>query len=140
MSRDFDDALGVVLAIAQALREEFGVGIDAHPGGEGTEAGSVNRAFLATTEAILSYCVTAESDLTDVLRQAALRRLTGLGLPADQADMLVGSNPSWATDGSPTWHSRRHGHRRPCQIGRCSKPPPAMRSAARRRSSGRWRT
>lgn len=38
------DRFEVVLAIAEALREEFGVGIDAHPGGERIEAGSVNRA------------------------------------------------------------------------------------------------
>jgi len=35
----------LLLGIAGAFREEFGVGIDAHPGGEGNEAGVVNRAF-----------------------------------------------------------------------------------------------
>ncbi len=93
MSQGLDDALGVVLAVAQALREEFGVGIDAHPGGVDTEAGAVNRSFLATIEVILSICGTTDCDLTDVLRQTALRRLKGHGLPADQAEVLVSNEP-----------------------------------------------
>ena len=39
MSERFDEELRSVLQIAEALREEFGVSIDAHPGGDGTEAG-----------------------------------------------------------------------------------------------------
>jgi hypothetical protein len=45
MSEGFDDQLRLVLLISGALREEFGVAIDAHPGGVGNEAGDVNRAF-----------------------------------------------------------------------------------------------
>ena len=41
------DEFRLILGIAEALREEFGVGIDAHPGGEATEAGAVNRALRA---------------------------------------------------------------------------------------------
>lgn len=93
MSWEFDDALGIVLALAEALRDEFGVGIDAHPGGEGNESGAVNRAFLAATRTILSYCVTCEDDLTNVLQQVALRRLVALGVSTDQAVRLVSSEP-----------------------------------------------
>jgi hypothetical protein len=45
MSKRFDEELRSVLVIAEALREEYSVSIDAHPGGDGTEAGVVNRAF-----------------------------------------------------------------------------------------------
>jgi hypothetical protein len=45
MSKGFDEESRSVLVIAEALREEFSVSIDAHPGGDGTEAGVVNRAF-----------------------------------------------------------------------------------------------
>jgi hypothetical protein len=72
MSQEFDDGLRIVVAIAQALRDEFGVGIDAHPGGEEVEAGAVNRAFQATARMIVAN-VTPEGDdpatvLTYVLR------------------------------------------------------------------------
>ena len=93
MSRGFDDALGVVMAFAQALREEFGVGIDAHPGGEGVEAGSVNRAFLVVTGTVLSHCVSDSGDLTHVLREAVLRRLKDLGVDQDRAEVVVSSEP-----------------------------------------------
>ena len=53
MSESFDDKLRSVLLIAEALREEFGVSIDAHPGGEGNEAGVVNRAFRTAVRAIV---------------------------------------------------------------------------------------
>ena len=33
------------LGIAEAMREEFGADVDAHPGGPGNEAGQVNRAY-----------------------------------------------------------------------------------------------
>jgi hypothetical protein len=66
-----------VLATAEPLRDEFGVGIDAHPGGEGTEAGSVNRAFQAAARTIVAEVATEGDDpatvVTHVLPQAALR-------------------------------------------------------------------
>ncbi len=93
MSDRFDEGLGLVLAIAEALREEFGVSIDAHPGGEGIEAGSVNRAFLAAVRTMVGFVATEGDDpaimLTDVLRQAALRRLTDLGVPPEQVEVLM---------------------------------------------------
>lgn len=96
MSQGLDDGLRSVLAIAEALREEFGVGIDAHPGGEGTEAGSVNRAYRAAARVIVADVV-SEGDpatvLTHVLRQAALRRLSALGVRIEQAEVLVSSEP-----------------------------------------------
>ena len=54
MSDRFDEGLGLVLAVAEALRDEFGVAIDAHPGGEGIEAGSVNRAFWRSVRTIVA--------------------------------------------------------------------------------------
>ena len=53
MSDGFDDKLRSVLAIAEALRDEFGVSIDAHPGGDGIEAGAVNRAFRVMVRVIV---------------------------------------------------------------------------------------
>ena len=38
---------GLIVGIAEALREEFGGDIDDHPGGPGNEAGQVNRAYRA---------------------------------------------------------------------------------------------
>ncbi len=93
MSQGLDEGLGLVLALAQALRDEFGVGIDAQPGGEGIEAGSVNRAFLAATAVILSHCVSGGGDLSHVLREVALRRLTELGVGHNRAEVVVSSEP-----------------------------------------------
>ena len=50
----------MVLVIAEALRDEFGVAIDAHPGGEGTEAGSVDRAFRVAARVIVAEVVSEE--------------------------------------------------------------------------------
>ncbi len=96
MPKTFDDGLKTVLAIAQALREEFGVAIDAHPGGEGIEAGSVNRAFLVVARVIIAEVVSEDDPatvLTHVLRQAAMRRLAELGVRSEQAEVLVSSEP-----------------------------------------------
>jgi len=97
MTDRFDDGLRTVLAIAEALRDEFGVSIDAHPGGEGNEAGSVNRAFRAAARVIVAEVTPDGHDpvtiLTHVLRQAALRRLAELGVRPDQAESLVSSEP-----------------------------------------------
>jgi hypothetical protein len=87
----------LILGIAEALREEFGVGIDAHPGGRGTEAGVVNRAFRAAARLILQTIVTPADDpplvLTRTLRLAARRNLIELGVGDDQADGLLDSEP-----------------------------------------------
>ncbi len=97
MSQGLDEGLRMVLVIAEALREEFGVSIDAHPGGDGTEAGSVNRAFLAAARVIVAEDVSKGADsviiLTHLLQQTALRWLTELGVRLEDAEVLVSSEP-----------------------------------------------
>ena len=87
----------LVLGIAEALREEFGVAIDAHPGGAGTEAGTINRAFLASARHILKAIVTPSGDLpgltTWVLRRAARRRLSAFGITEGETEPLLDSEP-----------------------------------------------
>jgi hypothetical protein len=87
----------MVLAVAEALREEFGVYIDAHPGGEGNEAGVVNRGFRVMAGVILGGIVSPGDDpvavLTWALRQFALRRLAELGVDGGLAERLLGSEP-----------------------------------------------
>ena len=89
----------LILGIAEALREEFGVGIDAHPGGQGTEAGVVNRAFLAAARIILQASVTPLNDeplaLTRTLLLVARRNLIELGVGDEQADNLLDSEPGF---------------------------------------------
>ena len=89
--------VGLILGIAEALREEFGVGIDAHPGGVGNEAGVVNRAFRSAAKRILRSIVPKGGDLagvlTWVLRLAALRRLAEAGVVGQRAEILLGSEP-----------------------------------------------
>ena len=97
MSQGLDDGLRSVLVIAEALREEFGVSIVAHPGGEGTEAGSVNRAFRAAASVIVANFAERDDDavtlVTHVLQQAALRRLSGLGVRLENAEVLICLEP-----------------------------------------------
>gem|GEM_PF-4331671 len=86
-----------VVAVAEALRREFVVSIDAHPGGEGNEAGIVNRAFRAAVRVILGNVVSPGDDpdavLTWVLRQAAVRRLTKLGVEVERGTRLIDPEP-----------------------------------------------
>ena len=90
--------LGTVMAIAEALRREFGDGIDAHPGGVGIHAGAVNRAFREVTGVILQEVGSVEYDdapavFQMVLRDAALGRLHELGAIGDAAERLIDSEP-----------------------------------------------
>ena len=89
--------VGLILGIAEALRAEFGVTIDAHPGGKGSEAGVVNRAFRAAATRILKTIVPIGEDLDDVvsivLRRSALLRLSEVGVDGGQAAGLLGSEP-----------------------------------------------
>ena len=98
MSDMFDDKLRSILVIAEALREEFGVSIDAHPGGDGIEAGVVNRAFRVMVRTFVAdYSAGADAPaiiLTHVLRTAALQRLSRLGVRLEQAEVLVSSEPN----------------------------------------------
>ena len=88
----------LILAIAETWREEFGAGIDAQPGGIGTEAGQINRAFQETAWCILRGIAPCEADLpalvTWVLMQAARQRLETAGIPISVVENLVGSEPA----------------------------------------------
>ncbi len=87
----------LILEIAKALRQEFGVGIDAHPGGESNEAGVVNQAFRVAARIILQAITSPADDLPLVLartlRLAARRNLAEMGLSDEQADSLLDSEP-----------------------------------------------
>jgi hypothetical protein len=97
ISEKFDDQLRLVLLIAGALRDEFGEGIDAHPGGVGNEAGDVNRAFRTVVRVIVGDVTPGGADpaitLTQLLREVALRHLAELGVRPEQAEVLVSSEP-----------------------------------------------
>jgi hypothetical protein len=88
----------LVLLIARALREEFGEGIDAHPGGVGNEAGDVNRAFRTAVRVIIGEATSDGADpaifLTHLLREAAVRRLVELGVQTENAEDLVSVEPT----------------------------------------------
>jgi hypothetical protein len=98
MSESFDEKLRSVLLIAEALREEFGISVDAHPGGDGIEAGSVNRAFRAAARVIVGEVTREEDDpaiiRTHLLREVALRWLAELGVGPEHAEVLVCSEPN----------------------------------------------
>ena len=87
----------LILEIAQSVRDEFGVTIDAHPGGKGSEAGVVNRAFRAAASRLLMTIVPAGEDMEGVetwaFRHAALRRLGVAGIAEEQARSLLNSEP-----------------------------------------------
>ncbi len=91
MSEGLDDGFRLIVTIAEALRDEFGVEIDAHPGGEGIEAGEINRAFLTVAGMLVSPTARDECDLTRLLHQVALRRLRELGVHAEVAEVLIAS-------------------------------------------------
>lgn len=82
----------LILGIAEALRQEFGVGIDAHPGGESDEAGTVNRAFLAAVSVILGEVIPSvemSEAMTRMVRGATLRRLVELDVARDTAERVL---------------------------------------------------
>jgi hypothetical protein len=89
--------VGLILGIAEALRNEFGTGIDAHPGGVGNEAGVVNRAFRAAALRILKTIVPRGEDMDDVvtwvLRLAARRRLAEVGVVDQHVEALIDMEP-----------------------------------------------
>ncbi len=89
--------VGLILRIAEALRDEFDLSIDAHPGGPGNEAGVVNRAFRASVRRILGTIVPTGEDLDDVvtcvLRRSALLRLAEVGVDGDRSAALLDSEP-----------------------------------------------
>jgi hypothetical protein len=83
--------------IARSLREEFGVGIDAHPGSASNEAGQINRAFRVVSEGLLRGVARTNEELpgllTSVLREVAKRALIEAGIPTDQAGLLLDLEP-----------------------------------------------
>jgi len=84
----------LILGIARALREEFGVGIDSHPGGEGNEAGTVNRAYRAAVNVIVGEVVPSDEmpgAMTRMLRGATLRRLAELDVARYTAERVLDS-------------------------------------------------
>jgi hypothetical protein len=90
-------ALSTIQMIAETMRAEFGVSIDAHPGGVGVEAGTMNRALRISAWVIL---VDAGNEGDDsfavqgwVLRQVALGRLYDLGLIGPRAESLLDQEP-----------------------------------------------
>ena len=87
----------LVLGIAQAIREEFGADVDAHPGGPGNEAGQVNRAYRVVARRIFGTIVPPREDLSGVvswaLRQAARRRFTEDRLPGPTIESLLDAGP-----------------------------------------------
>lgn len=95
--------VGLILGIAEALRGEFGVSIDAHPGGGGNEAGVVNSAFRAAAMRILRSIVPRGEDLDGVvtwaLHLAARRRLGEFDVVDQRAEILfemeVGLGDAW---------------------------------------------
>jgi hypothetical protein len=95
----YEKTVGVqmIQGIAEALRAEFGVGIDAHPAGEGHEAGVINRALRTTAGAILEGGVSPGDDppaeQTRALRQAALRRLDQSGMDVRRSEGLLELEP-----------------------------------------------
>ena len=90
--------------IAEAMRAEFGDSIDAHPGGVGSEAGAINRAFRMANYAILKGAGSQKDEpevWTWALRQVALGRLCDLGLSGPPAEGLLDLEPglgdAWLT-------------------------------------------
>ena len=88
----------IVLGIAGAIREEFGADVDAHPGGTGTEAGQVNRAYRAAARRILRSIVPPRESLPGLvswaLRQAARRRFIEARLPGPTIAALLDAEPT----------------------------------------------
>lgn len=98
ISEKFDDQLRLVLLIAGALREEFGEGIDAHPGGVGNEAGHVNRAFRTAVRVFVGDVIPDGAApaviMSHLLREAAVRRLVEVGVQTETAEDLVSVEPT----------------------------------------------
>jgi len=89
-------ALSTIQMIAETMRSEFGDSIDAHPGGVGVEAGTINRALRMAAWVILKEAGSTDGDpgvRTWVLRQVALGRLHELGVVGPRAEGLLDLEP-----------------------------------------------
>ena len=91
-------AFRAIVAIAEALREEFGVGIDGHPGSPDAEAGQVNRAFRVAAGCILRPIVLSGDEIPSVLgrvlRRVAERRLEASGVRGAAVGILLDLEPA----------------------------------------------
>jgi hypothetical protein len=91
------NALGTIQMIAETMRAEFGDAIDAHPGGVGVEAGTMNRALRISAWVILVDAGNEGDDSSAVqrwvLRQVALGRLYELGVEGPPAEALLDLEP-----------------------------------------------
>jgi len=86
----------IIRLFAETMRAEFGDAIDAHPGGFGSEAGVVNRAFRTAAWVILTQAGSPGDGpgvQTWVMRQVALGRLHGLGVSGPPAEVLLDLEP-----------------------------------------------
>ncbi len=87
------DEFHKIVEVAVALRDEFGVEIDSHPGGKGSETGTINRALWAMLRVLLGGLVRPEDDpdaaATWTLRRLALRRLADMGVAGERAEILI---------------------------------------------------
>jgi hypothetical protein len=95
----------LVLGIAEALRQELGDQIDAHPGlHDPADAGQVNRAFCAVARHILRTIAVSEEGraqlLTAILVQIARHRLAAHGLDEPQIEFLLAQEPAGRDDWS----------------------------------------
>jgi hypothetical protein len=86
-----------VEALAKDFREEFGISIDAHPGGVGSEPGAINRAFRVAAELIIGGIIMQGDDhsavLTWVLWRVAVQRLAGLRVTGYSTETLLDMEP-----------------------------------------------
>ena len=87
----------IILGIAGAIRAEFGADVDAHPGGPGTEAGQVNRAYQVVARIALKAIDPPREYLPGLvswaLRQAARRRFIEARLPGPTIESLLDAGP-----------------------------------------------
>jgi hypothetical protein len=87
--------LGLIEAVAEALRDELGASIEEQPGIHSPdEAGQVNRAFRLMVRTILRPGVPSDADLpatlSDILGRVARRRLELGLLDAREVEHLLG--------------------------------------------------
>ena len=90
-------------SIAEAIRQELGEEIEAHPGHrDPAEAGQVNRAYRAAARRLLLAIAPPSEDLrrllTWALTQVARLRLIAGGLDDDQVERLLAMEPGGRDD------------------------------------------
>jgi hypothetical protein len=92
----------LVKRLAADWRAEFGADVDAHPGGPGSEAGQLNRAYRATARCLCREIAGPETSglATEALALSAAKRLAATGLRGASAESLLNFEPqlgdAWA--------------------------------------------